>query len=429
MPKYIATQVGISTVWVGVTTTYVNSGGIWRRAISTHVRDSGIWRQILTSPAYFYAGTSTSRLLQGSESIETITLPAGITQFTAEIWGAGGAAGSSQVYLPGNGGGGGYVKATISVGALGLVPSGATLQIRVGGGGGFPTSDTVTQRQQILSGVDATVITQYFNGGTGGSGGGLSGIFYAGTALLIAGGGGGGGGVDGFDNTLLAAPVPSGGNGGAGGNPGASGSAGTTGAIAAYGNGGAGGTLSAGGAGGALSSDVNTNGSAGSSQIAGAGRNSAANITDDPLRGTNATGGANGGGAGGAGRRRVAETTPTRSRDCGGGGGSGFNGGGGGGVGGGAGGGGGGGGSNYVITGATNVTNSSGSGRTPGNTTSTYYIQSQLFNSPFIAYRQGGAGFGGLAIDPAGPGTNSNTSGITATVGPRGENGLIVIYW
>lgn len=428
MPKYVATQVGISTVWVGVTTTYVNSGGIWRRAISTHVRDSGIWRKVLTSPVYFYAGTSTNRQIQGSEIIETITLPAGITQFTAELWGAGGAAGSSQVYLPGNGGGGGYVKATISVGALGLVPSGATLQIRVGGGGGFPTVDTVTQRQQILSGVDATVITQYFNGGTGGSGGGLSGIFYAGTPLIIAGGGGGGGGVDGFDNTLLNPPVPSGGNGGAGGNPGASGSAGTIGAIASYGSGGAGGTLSAGGAGGSLSGVPSVDGGAGGSQFAGAGRNSAAISANDPLRGSNATGGANGGGAGGAGRRPVAETTPTRSRDCGGGGGSGFNGGGGGGVGGGAGGGGGGGGASYAIPGATNVTASNGSGRTPGNTTSTYYIQNQLFNSPFIAYRQGGAGFGGLAIDPAGP-TNSDTSAITATVGPRGENGLIVIYW
>lgn len=133
---------------------------------------------------------------------------------------------------------------------------------------------------------------------------------------------------------------------------------------------------------------------------------------------------------------------------CGGGGGGGYYGGGGGGAGYGAylidlasaaprpmldshscGGGGGGGGSNYVGGAASVISNSRGSGRVPGNTTSPYYITNYLYppsgnvpGVPFNAFAQGGAGHGGVRGALGSPNN-------TIRYGTRGENGLVVIYW
>lgn len=123
--------------------------------------------------------------------------------------------------------------------------------------------------------------------------------------------------------------------------------------------------------------------------------------------------------------------------NCGGGGGGGYYGGGGGGIGFtfvgldsvSSGGGGGGGGSNYVGGADTVISNSQGNRRTPGNTTSPYYLSAYLTNPtaeiygvPFNSFAQSGVGYGGFGASPP-------TSSSQYVYGTRGENGLIVLYW
>ncbi|MCF7843900.1 hypothetical protein K9M47_03305, partial [Candidatus Gracilibacteria bacterium] len=140
--------------------------------------------------------SATTTLTYTSDS--SFVVPSGVTSITVKAWGAGG---GSNTYTPFGGtaaGGGGYVKADVSVTA------GNTLQIKVGTGGAA---------------------------GTPATSGGLTGIFLGsvthGNSLVVVGSGGSGGT---WNN----------GNGGAGG--------GSTGAAAT--SGGGGGTQVAGGAGG-----------------------------------------------------------------------------------------------------------------------------------------------------------------------------------
>lgn len=117
---------------------------------------------------------------------QTFTVPSGVGNFTAYVWGAGGGTGSSNngTY----GGAGGFSSGTISASA------GQTYRIIVGGGGNH-------SRNASTSGG-------YGGGGGGGnpagregssSGGGYSGVFFQntthGNSRIIAGGGGGGAGI------------------------------------------------------------------------------------------------------------------------------------------------------------------------------------------------------------------------------------------
>ena len=122
---------------------------------------------------------------------QTFTAPAGVTSFTAYMWGAGGAGGSTQSGVSGNGGNGGaggYVTATIS-----NFPSQQTFGLLVG---------------QSNESDNDTIVRSFGGGGNGGAkvsqriggaGGGRSEINIGtvgntpnGTRILVAGGGGGG---------------------------------------------------------------------------------------------------------------------------------------------------------------------------------------------------------------------------------------------
>ena len=119
-------------------------------------------------------------------SIQSFTVPTGITKVRATMWGAGGGGGTAGGWSYGApGGAGGY-----STGIITVNPS-DTLYIVVGGGGQVNSSTSAYGGGGIAnrSGSD----NRYGSGG-----GGYSGVFTASTpsqvaALIIAGGGGGGG--------------------------------------------------------------------------------------------------------------------------------------------------------------------------------------------------------------------------------------------
>ncbi len=293
-----------------------------------------------------------------SQGADSYVVPTGVTSLTLKMWGAGAGGGGGGSTAGAAGGGGGFVESTISV------TPGESLSVYVGGGGEGGNFSA--------SGSDA---------GGGGGGGGASSVYRGGTPLAIAAGGGGGGG---------ARAGSTGGAGGAGG--GTSGVAGTS-RFTNNGGGGGGGTSSAGGAAGAAASGANA-GTAGSSLtggLGGDGRNGAG------ADGSGAVGGLALGGAGG-----LSNVSTTRAG--GGGGGAGYFGGGGGS---GttsttnSGGGGGGGGSSFTAVGSTSVTNTAGSGATPGNDTDT---------------SRAGAGDGGAG-------------GAIGATGSAGDNGIVIISY
>lgn len=315
---------------------------------------------------YSIGGTSFSGQTFTTQGTDTYVVPAGVTSLTLKMWGAGGGGGGGGNSQPGGaGGGGGYVTSTISV------TPGETLTVYVGGGGAGGTFNS--------GGNDA---------GGGGGGGGFTSVYRSSTALAIAAGGGGGGG---------GRQAVSGGAGGAGG--GTTGIAGISKATN-NGGGGGGGTPTTGGAAGAAIANANQ-GTAGASLtggLGGDGRNGAG------ADGSGAIGGLTGGGAGG-----LANITNTRAG--GGGGGSGYFGGGGGtattsvtt-----AAGGGGGGGSSYTIAGSTGVTNTAGSGATPGNSSDASRNGAADGGTGGAALGNGVAGDNGLAIITYGTGTVVN---------------------
>lgn len=305
---------------------------------------------------YSIGGTSFDGKIFNTQGSDTFTVPSGVTSITVKMWGAGaGGGGGGNGGAGAAGGGGGYIEATYNV------TPGESLNVYVGGGGEGGLYHS--------GGSDA---------GGGGGGGGYSSLYRSSTPLAIAAGGGGGGG---------ARVSRAGGAGGAGG-----GTSGVAGTGIGYANGGGGGTQSNGGSGGANSSG--NDGENGSSLTGGAG---ADGRTNDGGDGSGVSGGQASGGDGG-------QPNINTTRAGGGGGGAGYYGGGGG-----AAtrsnssdaGGGGGGGSSYTDSGASSVTNSAGSGSTPGNSSDSY---------------RNGAGNGG-------------SGGASRGNGDTGSNGLVVITY
>lgn len=131
-------------------------------------------------------GGSSTITYNATGSVQSFTVPAGVTSLNVKVWGAGGGGGwySSDTYSW-SGGAGGFSNGTISV------TPGETLQIVVGVGG------------KNTSSYNGNGIGGYLGGGngtrgdaSGAGGGGLSGIFTGSVtqsnAIIIAAGGGGG---------------------------------------------------------------------------------------------------------------------------------------------------------------------------------------------------------------------------------------------
>lgn len=468
---YQITSTYTTPAWATIQNVYAKVTSNWQTVRNLYVRDSGLWKLVhpnTNGPVYFFCKRSTYENdiygNKGGTGIasfqnDTFIVPDGVTTITVELWGGGGSAGTITGFNTGSlGGGGGYVKATLSV------TPGETLIVRVGGGGWQYAANVLQHPTQPLTGGTVSVVSrrsdvlstnQAINGTIGGSGGGYSAIFRGSTPLLVAGGGGGGG------SSLLDGTISFGGNGGAGG--GNIGQAGVDGdSKQAFtppypARGGGGGTQISGGSGGASGQTnraicAGLPGENGSYLQGGRGTNSPElQTTNLVTHGTASNPGTNGGAAGGgssrtgatvcydgAGTTQYAANTLYAVKACGGGGGGGYYGGGGGGCGFdyipldtiGTGGGGGGGGSNYVGGALSVILNSQGNLRTPGNTSSPYYLTSYLYapsggvsGVPFNAFAQGGAGYGGNRV-AAGPIGDTNIR-----YGNRGENGLVVIYW
>ena len=261
-------------------------------------------------------------------SVQSYTVPAGVTSLTVDASGAGGGIYPGGV---GTAGAGGRMLATIPV------TPGQVLNIVVGGAGGN---------------------SQYNRSGSGG--GGFSGVLDAANNHLVS--AGGGGGAAGNES------CPQVGNGGAGGSAagtagscGLGGAAGTNAAAPAGGAGGTGsipgiaGNASGGGIGGATPNDFGTGGGGGGYGV------TAAASQYGSCGGNSGAGGFGGGGSGGTGG-----CGGTQERLSGGGGGGGGYTGGGGGTStpgcASCGGGGGGGGSNFAIATASNITSTVGGG-------------------------------------------------------------------
>jgi len=206
-------------------------------------------------------GSSTQSFSYVSGTVQTFTVPTGVTSVTAYVWGAGGGNGSYSTFY---GGAGGFASGSIAV------TPGDILYLVVGGGG-LP-SDGTSGNGGLGGWPNAGFGTR--GDASGGGGGGYSGIFSGSStpqqvnALLLAGGGGGG---SGFRH--------GGGGGGTNGNTGGN-----------AGNPGQGGTQSAGGTAG--------NGDTSPPRAGGAltGGNAGGNGQDDPT-----TSGVNDGGGGGSG--------------------------------------------------------------------------------------------------------------------------------
>ncbi|HIB37678.1 glycine-rich protein [Mesonia sp.] len=139
-------------------------------------------------------------------SVQTFTIPTGVTSITIEAWGAQGQSLTNEQYTPSTGGLGGYAMGNIAV------TPGETINIYVGGEG-----------QDGVAGFNGGALGGYGTpsdglAGYAGSGGGASDVRIGGTDLtnrVIVAGGGGGGGRDYVNGTCQ--PCGQGGNGGAGG--------------------------------------------------------------------------------------------------------------------------------------------------------------------------------------------------------------------
>jgi hypothetical protein len=165
----------------------------------------------VTSGTSCSEGSCTDRVI-ATGSLQTWTAPAGVSQATFVLRGAGGGGGNISDPYQGEGGGGGKVTATLDL------TEGATLALVVGGPGVPATNDGIEVPGGFGGGGNAGAGITW----GGGSGGGGSFVFAPGGSLLLAAGGGGG-----------AANLASGGDGGQTGGTGQSnGLAGGTGATA-----------------------------------------------------------------------------------------------------------------------------------------------------------------------------------------------------
>lgn len=326
-------------------------------------------QSLVAAPASYANSLSVSTPAGGAAS-QTFTttgttafvVPAGVTQITAKLWGAGGGGGGGGSSVSGGtGGGGGFAH----VSALSVTP-GETLNVIVGAGGGLGATAGAAE---------------------GGGGGGRTRLERAtGSVNLVEAGAGGGGG--GGDNSGGASAS---GRGGAGG-----GSTGETGVGSNTATGGGGGSQVAGGAGGVGNDQTGTAGGAGTGGVG----------ASDTGNGGGGAGGAPGGGAGGG---------SSAGFGAGGGGGAGFFGGGGGGeaiasVGSGTGGGGG---SNLTSNGTleSNSQGSAGTGAGQGDA-----------NYPANT----GNGGGGGAISAAGTAGQRGAVYLEWVVGGSADDGALL---
>jgi hypothetical protein len=133
-------------------------------------------------------------------SLQTFSIPSGVTSIQAKVWGAAGA-GHNEYYSQ-SGGAGGFGIGTINVTGI------SSLNIVVGQGGqnrNTPASGSVGSSNKIATYGHLVAASTGENGGwgnVGGTGGGLSGIFNGAVtsqsnAIAIAGGGGAAGSVSG----------------------------------------------------------------------------------------------------------------------------------------------------------------------------------------------------------------------------------------
>jgi RHS repeat-associated protein len=255
-------------------------------------------------------------------SLQTWTVPSGVTQIDVKMWGGGGGGNGGD-----NGGGAGAGGYVVSSGMY--VTPGETVNIYVarGGQGGVAGSAGGAGGWGYASGGNGACQ----NGSCGGGGGGSSAV---GTTLATSSAAGGGGGASASGSPPVGGHGASGTSGGAGGNgsnrgAGGGGAAATNGTNASGASGGAGGTggstitgtngdgESAGTGGGGSSAGTSGNGTTGSSHNGGAGSGGASAGADG------ATGESGGGGSGnpftGAGQSGGTPGAGASGRDCGGG--------------------------------------------------------------------------------------------------------------
>ncbi len=141
-------------------------------------------------------------------SVQTFTVPNGVTELTVKAWGAGGGGGGTNGSVKGGvGGGGAFVSGVVSV------TSGSDLSIYVGQGGGSGASaanNAFGGGGRRSSGTDPVT-------STGSGGGGATYILDGGSLLMAAGAGGGaGGGYTTVGGDGGYGGLTTGGNGGAG---------------------------------------------------------------------------------------------------------------------------------------------------------------------------------------------------------------------
>lgn len=212
VPDQGSTQEVLVGVGRLVESTYT-AGAAFRRGLRAAGPDAG-WTSSVFAPTgasdLAFALVHTPVVCPGGTTTYTtdasVPVPAGCTTATVKAWGGGG---GSAMTLNGAkaspGGGGGYVGAVVPV------PAGATLLVRVGGGG-QGTNGFVGGTPQ--GGANGGGNGRYAEGG-GGAGGGYSGVFVGSVspvnALVVAAGGGGGG--------RAGSSGPTTGAGGGGGGP------------------------------------------------------------------------------------------------------------------------------------------------------------------------------------------------------------------
>lgn len=152
-------------------------------------------------------------------SLQSYTVPAGVSNLYVYMWGGGGGAAAASVGT-GRGGAGAYIQ-----GVLTTTP-GETLSIIVagggfggytagggGGGGGYGGGGNANRGANTYSGGPTT------NGGNGSGGGGRSAIQRSGTEIVTVGGGGGAGYDQGGRAAWTGTATAGTGNGGGGGTP------------------------------------------------------------------------------------------------------------------------------------------------------------------------------------------------------------------
>jgi hypothetical protein len=195
-----------------------------------------------TTPKTFAAGTF------------AVSVPAGCTKVTVQLWGGGGGSGarsSGDNGTPGRGGAGGYATSTLTIdgalqllvgsggkgcGAGGVSPQPANYSGGAGGEGDITSTDGKPGADTVVAGGGAGGNSTKAGGkghyggggggggsnaawppyaGAGGGGGAATALLMRGTLAAVAGGGGGGGGMTGF-GALAAGPAGNGGEGCAG---------------------------------------------------------------------------------------------------------------------------------------------------------------------------------------------------------------------